>query len=86
MANKKHMTMDEKLNSIRAGVLGSNDGILTVVGVMFSVSAASGSAFALFIAALSNLISGAFSMASGEYASVSSQSDSEKVVVEREKQ
>ena len=83
MANKKHMTMDEKLNSIRAGVLGSNDGILTVVGVMFSVSAASGSAFALFIAALSNLISGAFS---GEYASVSSQSDSEKVVVEREKQ
>lgn len=85
MMKKQHMTMDEKLNSIRAGVLGSNDGILTVVGVLFSVSAASGSAFALLIASLSNLVSGAFSMASGEYASVSSQSDSEKVIVEKEK-
>ena len=82
---KQSMTIDEKLNSVRAGVLGSNDGILTVVGVLFSVSAASGSSFALLIASLANLISGAFSMASGEYASVSSQSDSEKVVVQEEK-
>lgn len=82
---KQTMTIDEKLNSVRAGVLGSNDGILTVVGVLFSVSAASGSSFALLIASLANLISGAFSMASGEYASVSSQSDSEKVVVQEEK-
>lgn len=82
---KQTMTIDEKLNSVRAGVLGSNDGILTVVGVLFSVSAASGSSFALLIASLANLISGAFSMASGEYASVSSQSDSEKVVVQQEK-
>lgn len=79
---KQTMTIDEKLNSVRAGVLGSNDGILTVVGVLISVSAASGSSFALLIASLANLISGAFSMASGEYASVSSQSDSEKVVVQ----
>ena len=42
---KQTMTIDEKLNSVRAGVLGSNDGILTVVGVLFSVSAASGSCF-----------------------------------------
>lgn len=82
---KQGMTIDEKLNSVRAGVLGSNDGILTVVGVLFSVSAASGSHFALLIACLANLISGAFSMASGEYASVSAQSDSEKVVVAQEK-
>ena len=60
---KQTMTIDEKLNSVRAGVLGSNDGILTVVGVLFSVSAASGSSFALLIASLANLISGAFSMA-----------------------
>lgn len=32
---KQTMTIDEKLNSVRAGVLGSNDGILTVVGVLF---------------------------------------------------
>ena len=37
---KTHQTMEERLNAIRAGVLGSNDGILTVVGVLFSVGAA----------------------------------------------
>ncbi|PCR99299.1 VIT1/CCC1 transporter family protein [Lactococcus fujiensis] len=85
MSKKSKMTMDEKLNSVRAGVLGSNDGILTVVGVLFSVSAVSGSSFALLISSLANLVSGAFSMASGEYASVSSQSDSEKAIVEQER-
>ena len=37
---KPNQTMDEKLNTLRAGVLGSNDGILTVVGVLFSVAVA----------------------------------------------
>ncbi len=83
---KKHETMDERLNAIRAGVLGSNDGILTVVGVLFSVAAATTNQFAIFIAGLADLVSCALSMASGEYASVSSQSDSEKVAVETEKE
>ncbi|KDA49072.1 MULTISPECIES: VIT family protein [Leuconostoc] len=83
--NNKSMTMDERLNAIRAGVLGANDGILTVVGVLFSVAAATTNHFAIFIAGLADLLACALSMASGEYASVSSQSDSEKVVVAREK-
>ncbi|MGO2325261.1 MAG: VIT1/CCC1 transporter family protein [Leuconostoc mesenteroides] len=83
---KKHETMDERLNAIRAGVLGSNDGILTVVGVLFSVAAATTNQFAIFIAGLADLVSCALSMASGEYASVSSQSDSEKVAVETDKE
>ncbi|MBS1007557.1 VIT1/CCC1 transporter family protein [Leuconostoc suionicum] len=83
---KKHETMDERLNAIRAGVLGSNDGILTVVGVLFSVAAATTNQFAIFIAGLADLVACALSMASGEYASVSSQSDSEKVAVETEKE
>ena len=78
-------TMDERLNAIRAGVLGSNDGVLTVVGVLFSVAAATTNHFAIFIAGLADLLACALSMASGEYASVSSQSDSEKVVVEQER-
>ena len=53
---KQTMTIDEKLNSVRAGVLGSNDGILTVVGVLFSVSAASGSSFALMIASVTIVV------------------------------
>ncbi|GKT03737.1 VIT1/CCC1 transporter family protein [Furfurilactobacillus sp. WILCCON 0119] len=79
------MTMAERLNTLRAGVLGSNDGILTVVGVLFSVAVATTNQFTIFIAGLSDLLACAFSMASGEYASVSSQKDTEKAVVAEEK-
>ncbi|AVK63933.1 hypothetical protein C5Z26_07345 [Lactobacillus sp. CBA3606] len=85
-SKKTQQTMDEKLNTLRAGVLGSNDGILTVVGVLFSVAAATSNQFTIFIAGLSDLLACAFSMASGEYASVSTQKDTEKAVVERERQ
>ena len=70
--------MQEKLNTLRAGVLGANDGILTVVGVLVSVAAATTDQFTIFIAGLSDLLACAFSMASGEYASVSTQKDTEK--------
>lgn len=85
-AQQDQATMDERLNAIRAGVLGSNDGVLTVVGVLFSVAAATTNHFAIFIAGLADLLACALSMASGEYASVSAQSDSEKVVVAQERQ
>ncbi|MGO3537394.1 MAG: VIT1/CCC1 transporter family protein [Latilactobacillus curvatus] len=78
---KPHQTMEEKMNTLRAGVLGSNDGILTVVGVLFSVAAATTNNFTIFIAGLADLLACAFSMAAGEYASVSSQSDTEKAAV-----
>lgn len=81
---KNKMTIDEKLNNLRAGVLGSNDGILTVVGVLFSVAVATSNQFTIFIAGLADLIACAFSMAAGEYASVSTQKDTEKAVVARE--
>jgi len=83
-AKKQHQTMEEKLNTLRAGVLGSNDGILTVVGVLFSVAAATNNQFTIFIAGLSDLLACAFSMASGEYASVSTQKDTEKAAVAKE--
>ncbi|WP_341778895.1 VIT1/CCC1 transporter family protein [Levilactobacillus sp. HBUAS70063] len=81
---KKQQTMSEKLNTLRAGVLGSNDGILTVVGVLFSVAAATNNQFTIFIAGLSDLLACAFSMASGEYASVSTQKDTEQAAVSQE--
>lgn len=83
---KSKQTMAERANTLRAGVLGANDGILTVVGVLFSVAAATANQFTIFIAGLSDLLACAFSMASGEYASVSSQKDTEKAVVARESQ
>ena len=78
--------MSERLNTLRAGVLGSNDGILTVVGVLFSVAVATSNQFTIFIAGLSDLLACAFSMAGGEYASVSTQKDAEKAAVAKEKQ
>ena len=84
--DEQRSAMGEKLNVLRAGVLGSNDGILTVVGVLFSVAVATPNRFTIFIAGLSDLLACAFSMASGEYASVSTQRDTEKVTVQEEKQ
>lgn len=81
---KKKQNMDERLNAIRAGVLGSNDGILTVVGVLFSVAAATPNRFTILLAGFADLVACAFSMAGGEYASVSSQSDAEKAAVDLE--
>ena len=83
---KKTSSMNERLNTLRAGVLGSNDGILTVVGVLFSVAVATTDQFTIFIAGLSDLLACAFSMAAGEYASVSTQKDAEKAAVAKEKQ
>lgn len=82
---KKTTSMSERLNTLRAGVLGSNDGILTVVGVLFSVAVATTNQFTIFIAGLSDLLACAFSMAAGEYASVSTQKDAEKAAVAKEK-
>ena len=67
---KKKATMEEKMNVLRAGVLGSNDGILTVVGVLFSVGAATSNRFTILIAGLADLVACALSMSAGEYASV----------------
>ncbi|HJA74411.1 MAG TPA: VIT family protein [Candidatus Limosilactobacillus gallistercoris] len=81
---RQKQTMEEKLNTLRAGVLGSNDGILTVVGVLVSVAAATTNRFTIFIAGLSDLLAYAFSMACGEYASVSTQRDTEESAVNTE--
>lgn len=82
--DQREQTMEEKLNTLRAGVLGSNDGILTVVGVLVSVAAATTNEFTIFIAGLSDLLACAFSMAAGEYASVSAQKETERSAVEKE--
>lgn len=86
MKKRSKATMEEKLNTLRAGVLGSNDGILTVVGVLFSVAVATPNQFTIFIAGVADLLACAFSMASGEYASVSTQKDTEKAAVATERQ
>jgi VIT1/CCC1 family predicted Fe2+/Mn2+ transporter len=75
-----------KLNWLRAGVLGANDGIVSVAGVVIGVAAAApGNTVAIATAGVAALIAGAFSMAGGEYVSVSTQRDTEKAMLERER-
>ncbi len=76
-----------KLNWLRAGVLGANDGIVSVAGVVMGVAAAApGNVLAIATAGLAALVAGAFSMAGGEYVSVSTQRDTERAVLELERQ
>ncbi|SPM32532.1 Predicted Fe2+/Mn2+ transporter, VIT1/CCC1 family [Mycobacterium rhizamassiliense] len=67
-----------RLNSLRAAVLGANDGIVSVAGIVVGVAGATPERAPIFTAGLAALVGGAVSMALGEYVSVSSQRDSEK--------
>lgn len=67
------------LNWLRAGVLGANDGIVSIAATVLGVVAATTNTTAILIAAVAALVAGAMSMAAGEYVSVSSQRDAEVV-------
>ncbi|MDY5148101.1 VIT1/CCC1 transporter family protein [Actinotignum sanguinis] len=67
----------EAMNRLRAGVLGANDGIVSVAAVVIAMGGARASSTAILLAGLAALIGGAVSMALGEYISVSSQRDAE---------
>lgn len=70
---------------LRAAVLGANDGIVSTASLIVGVAAASGRSEVL-LASMAGLAAGALSMAAGEYVSVSSQADTEKADIERERQ
>jgi len=75
-----------KLNKLRAGVLGANDGIVSVAATVIGVAAATENAMVIATAGVASLIAGAFSMATGEYISVSTQRDTEAALVDRVEQ
>jgi VIT1/CCC1 family predicted Fe2+/Mn2+ transporter len=74
-----------RLNWLRAGVLGANDGIVSVAAIVVGVAGASHSSAAIIAAGAAGLVGGAVSMALGEYVSVSSQSDSQRALIEKER-
>ncbi len=73
------------MNWLRAAVLGANDGIVSVAALVVGVAGATSSAHTIFIAGIAGLLAGAFSMSVGEFVSVSSQRDTEKSLLEKEK-
>jgi VIT1/CCC1 family predicted Fe2+/Mn2+ transporter len=74
-----------RLNWLRAGVLGANDGIVSVAGIVVGVAGATAARGPIFTAGIAGLVAGAVSMALGEYVSVSSQRDSELALLAQEK-
>lgn len=73
-----------RLNWLRAGVLGANDGIVSTAGVIVGVAGASSTRGPVLTAGLAALVAGALSMAVGEYVSVSTQRDTERAMIAKE--
>jgi vacuolar iron transporter family protein len=78
-------TLSDRLNWLRAGVLGANDGIVSVAGIVAGVAGATSARAPVLTAGLAGLLAGALSMALGEYVSVSSQRDTERALVAKER-
>lgn len=77
--------LSNRLNWLRAGVLGANDGIVSVAGIVMGVAGATTSNSAILIAGVAALVAGALSMGAGEYVSVSTQRDAELALLAHER-
>ncbi|MCU1442299.1 MAG: putative rane protein [Cryobacterium sp.] len=75
----------QRLNWLRAGVLGANDGIVSVAAIVVGVAGATTQTGPILTAGVAGLVGGAVSMALGEYVSVSSQRDSERALIAKER-
>jgi VIT1/CCC1 family predicted Fe2+/Mn2+ transporter len=80
---ERHFT--QRIGWLRAAVLGANDGIVSTAALVVGVAAAQATRSSILVAGLAGLVAGAMSMAAGEYVSVSSQADTEKADLERER-
>lgn len=77
--------MAGRLNWLRAGVLGANDGIVSTAGLVIGVAGATSRTSVIVTAGIAGLVAGAMSMAVGEYVSVSTQRDSERALLAKER-
>ena len=80
---ERHRT--ERIGWLRAAVLGANDGIVSTASLIVGVAAANVGRSEMLLAGVAGLVAGAMSMAAGEYVSVSSQADTERADVARER-
>lgn len=85
---EKHLVEEHfshRMGWLRAAVLGANDGIISVVSLLVGVIASGADKDSILLVGVAALVAGALSMAAGEYVSVSSQSDTEKADLEKER-
>lgn len=78
-------SVSSRLNWLRAGVLGANDGIVSTAGIVVGVAAAAATRGPILTAGIAGLVAGAVSMALGEYVSVSTQRDTERALLDKER-
>src|SRR5688572_15545246 len=78
-------TLSQRMNWLRAGVLGANDGIVSTAGLVVGVAGATSARGPILTAGVAGLVAGAVSMALGEYVSVSSQRDTERALLAKER-
>jgi VIT1/CCC1 family predicted Fe2+/Mn2+ transporter len=81
---ERHKT--HRIGWLRAAVLGANDGIVSTASLVLGVAASGASSKNILVAGVAGLVAGAMSMAAGEYVSVSSQADTERADLDRERQ
>jgi VIT1/CCC1 family predicted Fe2+/Mn2+ transporter len=84
MRHKEHHR-SERIGWLRAAVLGADDGIVSTASLVVGVASAASTHQAVLVAGIAGMVAGAFSMAAGEYVSVSSQADTERADLDREK-
>ncbi|MEV7541978.1 VIT family protein [Streptomyces sp. NPDC089915] len=85
MTQTQSAAISTRLNWLRAGVLGANDGIISTAGLVVGVAGATTSRTEILTAGVAGLLAGSLSMAVGEYVSVSSQRDSERAALDLER-
>ncbi|MDQ2755747.1 MAG: VIT family protein [Actinomycetota bacterium] len=83
--HEPHGDSGARLNWLRAGVLGANDGVVSTAGVIVGVAGATTAPGAILTAGIAALVAGALSMGVGEYVSVSTQRDTEKALLDKER-
>lgn len=81
----KNISLAQRINILRAAVMGANDGILSVAGIVVGVAGATTNSFAIFIAGIAGMLAGTVSMAMGEWVSVNAQKDAEKKAISTQK-
>ncbi|MCP5308250.1 MAG: VIT family protein [Zoogloeaceae bacterium] len=86
MARHVETHRTHRVGWLRAAVLGANDGIVSTASLILGVAAAGASAESVLVAGVAGLVAGAMSMAAGEYVSVSSQADTERADLDRERE
>ncbi|WP_251545541.1 VIT1/CCC1 transporter family protein [Limosilactobacillus caecicola] len=82
----KKMSLAQKINVLRATVMGANDGIISVAAIVIGVAAATNNSYSILISGLSGSLAGTISMCMGEYVSVSSEKDSQRKAITEEQQ